>query len=137
MAKYWVLKTEPTTYSFADLEREGRTRWDGVRNRQALKHIGNMRPGDQVLIYHSGKDKAVVGAARVTTEPYDDPEADEAGLVVVDIEAAGALPTPVPLAQIKAEEQFADMALVRQGRLSVVPATKAQWQRLRSMGGLH
>ncbi len=135
MAQYWVLKTEPTTYSFADLEREGRTRWDGVRNRQALKHIGSMRPGDRVLIYHSGKDKAVVGEARVTTEPYDDPDAGEAGLVVVDIEAAGALPAPVPLSQIKADKYFADMALVRHGRLSVAPATKAQWQRLRAKGG--
>lgn len=136
MQQYWVLKTEPTTYSFDNLEQEGRTRWDGVRNRQALKHIGSMRPGDRVLIYHSGKDKAVVGEARVTTEPYDDPDAGEDGLTVVDIAAAGALPTPVPLSRIKADRHFADMALVRQGRLSVVPATKTQWQRIRAMGGV-
>jgi predicted RNA-binding protein with PUA-like domain len=133
MAGYWILKTEPTTYSYTDLERDGSTRWDGVRNNLALKHIRTMRPGDQVLIYHSGKDKAVVGEARVTTEPYVDPEAGDPKAHVVDIEAKGPLAAPVPLAAIKADPAFAEMALVRQGRLSVVPATKTQFERLQRM----
>jgi len=133
MAGYWILKTEPTTYAYADLEREGGTRWDGVRNNLALKHIRSMRPGDPVLIYHSGKDKAIVGEARVTTEPYVDPAAGDPKMHVVDIEAIGPVPNPVPLAAIKADPTFADLGLVRQGRLSVVPATATQFERLRRM----
>jgi predicted RNA-binding protein with PUA-like domain len=135
MAQYWILKTEPTSYAYADLERDRATRWDGVTNRQALKHIRSMQQGDRVLIYHTGKEKAVVGEATVTTAPYDDPAAVDDGLAVVDIAPSGALPSPVPLSAIKADRQFADMALVRQGRLSVVPATREQWERIRRMGG--
>jgi predicted RNA-binding protein with PUA-like domain len=135
MAQYWILKTEPTSYAYADLERDRATRWDGVTNRQALKHIRAMQKGDRVLIYHTGKEKAVVGEATVTTAPYDDPDAVDEGLAVVDIAPAGALPSPVPLSGIKADNHFADMALVRQGRLSVVPATRAQWERIRRLGG--
>jgi predicted RNA-binding protein with PUA-like domain len=134
MTQYWILKTEPTSYAYADLERDGATRWDGVTNRQALKHIRSMQEGDCVLIYHTGKEKAVVGEATVTTDPYDDPDAVDAGLAVVDIAPKGGLPSPVPLSRIKADRHFADMALVRQGRLSVVPATKTQWERIRRMG---
>jgi len=133
MAGYWILKTEPTTYAYADLEREGRTRWDGVRNNLALKHIRAMRGGDPVLIYHSGKDKALVGEAKVVGDPYVDPDAGDPRLHVVDLEAVGALPAPVPLAAVKADTAFADLALVRQGRLSVLPATKTQFERLRGM----
>ncbi|KPK04129.1 MAG: ubiquinol-cytochrome C reductase [Gemmatimonas sp. SG8_28] len=136
MAQYWILKTEPTSYAYADLERDRATRWDGVTNRQALNHIRSMQKGDRVLIYHTGKEKAVVGEATVTTAPYDDPHAVVAGLAVVDLAPAGALPSPVPLSSIKADRHFADMALVRQGRLSVVPATRAQWERIRKMGGV-
>ena len=133
MAGYWILKTEPTTYAYTDLEREGTTRWDGVRNNLALKHIRAMCTGDGVLIYHSGKDKALVGEARVAGEPYVDPGADDPRMYAVDIAAVKGLPNPVPLAAIKADAAFADLGLVRQGRLSVVPASKTQFERLRGM----
>lgn len=132
---YWILKTEPSSYGYANLERDGTTRWDGVKNPLALKHIRSMRRGDDVLIYHTGKEKALVGKARVRTDPYPDPGADNPALVVVDLEASGALATPVPLSAIKAEQSFADLALVRMGRLSVVPATPSQWKRLLKMAG--
>ncbi|MDH3292578.1 MAG: EVE domain-containing protein [Gemmatimonadota bacterium] len=135
MPNYWILKTEPSTYSFDDLEREKSTRWDGVRNNLALKHIRTMRSKDPVLIYHTGKDKAVVGEAEVTTDPYPDPEADDERIVVIDLRAAGRLPNPVTLSAIKSDPAFKDLALVRMGRLSVVPATKSQWQRLRKLAG--
>lgn len=136
MTHYWILKTEPQSYGYPALERDRRTRWDGVTNRQACAHIRSMRVDDRVLIYHTGAEKALVGEARIATGPYEDPDADEAGLPVVDIEPIGALPRPVPLSVIKADAHFADTALVRQGRLAVVPVTKAQWQRLRRMGGV-
>lgn len=135
MAHYWILKTEPGSYSYGDLERDGATRWDGITNRQALGHLRSMRAGDRVLIYHTGARKAVVGEARIATDPYADPAAKEDGLLVVDVAPVGALPRQVGLSLIKADKHFADTALVRQGRLSVVPLTKAQWQRLRRMGG--
>src|SRR6266566_3647680 len=123
MPNYWILKTEPSTYSFDQLERDKTAVWDGVKNNLALKHIREMTPGDRVLIYHTGDEKAVVGMAEVVSVPYPDPK------------AAGRLPKPVPLAAIKAEKAFADLALVRMGRLSVVPATPAHWQRLLKLGG--
>ncbi len=132
---YWILKTEPSTYGYANLERDGTTRWDGVKNPLALKHIRSMRRGDDVLIYHTGKEKALVGKARISTDPYPDPGADNPALVVVDLEASGPLRKPVPLSAIKAEQSFADLALVRMGRLSVVPATPSQWKRLLKMAG--
>lgn len=135
MANYWILKTEPTTYSFDQLERERTAVWDGVANPVALKHIGQMRPGDQVLIYHTGKEKAVVGRAEATSPGYPDPKGDDPRMLVVNLKAGARLPKPVPLSAIKAERAFADLALVRQGRLSVVSATKEQWERLVTMGG--
>lgn len=135
MASYWILKTEPTTYGFHDLEREKSTVWDGVRNNLALKYVRQMAPGDQVLVYHSGAEKAVVGRAEVVTAPYPDPKSKDSRLVVVEIKAKGRLAKPVPLAAIKADRAFADLALVRMGRLSVMPATPAQWQRLLALAG--
>jgi predicted RNA-binding protein with PUA-like domain len=135
MPSYWILKTEPSTYSFDQLEREKTAVWDGVKNNLALKHIREMRPGDQVLIYHTGSEKAVVGMAVVGSLPYPDPKKKDPKLVVVDLQAAGRLPHPVSLAAIKAEKGFADLALVRMGRLSVAPATAVQWKRLLQLGG--
>lgn len=128
--RYWLLKTEPSTYSFADLQRDGRTTWDGVRNAQALIHLRAMRTGDQALIYHSGDERRVVGTATIDGEPYADPRASDTRLVVVDLRAGGGAPQPVPLAAIKADPLFADHPLVRQPRLSVMPLTPEQWQRL-------
>ncbi len=133
MARHWVLKTEPSEYGFADLVRERRTRWSGVSNPVALKNIRSMAPGDDALIYHTGNEKAVVGVARIASEPYPDPSDQK--LVVVDVEAGKPLPRRVTLAEIKAEPAFADVGLVRMPRLSVVPLEPAQWKRLLAMGG--
>jgi predicted RNA-binding protein with PUA-like domain len=136
MAAYWILKTEPSTYAYDDLEKDGSTVWNGVKNAQALIHIRSMKAGDRALIYHSGDGKALVGLARVTAAPYPDPAAGDPKLVVVDIEAERRLPREVTLAQIKAEPAFAQLGLVRQGRLSVVPVPPDQWRRLLAMAGV-
>lgn len=130
----WILKTEPSTYSFQRLVQERSAVWDGVTNPVALKHLRSMAPGDEVLIYHTGDEKACVGLATVTAPPRPDPA--DAKLVVVDLKAGKALPRPVTLAAIKADAAFADHGLVRMGRLSVVPTTAAQWKRLLTMGGM-
>ncbi len=133
---YWILKTEPSTYSFDDLVKQKTAVWDGVKNPLALKHLRGMQPGDEVLIYHTGGEKAAVGLARVTRAAYPDPKLKDPKLVVVELKAGAKLATPVPLATIKADPVFKDLALVRMGRLSVVPATAAQWQRLLRLGGM-
>jgi predicted RNA-binding protein with PUA-like domain len=133
MARHWVLKTEPSEYGFADLVRERRTRWSGVSNPVALKHLRSMQEGDDALIYHTGNEKALVGHARIASAPYPDPSNPK--LVVVDVEPGRALPRTVPLAEIRAEPAFADLGLVRVPRLSVVPVEPAQWKRLLAMGG--
>jgi predicted RNA-binding protein with PUA-like domain len=130
----WLLKTEPAEYSFDDLEREGRGRWDGVTNPVALRNLGGMKKGDRVLVYHTGGEKAVVGTAEVVREAYPDPKAKNERLVVVDIEPRGRLPRPVTLAEIKAMAEFAESPLVRQGRLSVVPITAPQWKAVEARG---
>jgi len=131
---YWILKTEPSTYSFADLQKATRTVWDGVANPVALKHLREMNVGDDVLIYHTGDEKAVVGHAKVVKAAYPDPRQDDPKLVVVDLEAGKALATSVTLKAIKADPAFAELALVRQGRLSVVPVPAPLWARLLKMG---
>ncbi len=127
---YWLLKTEPSTYSYDDLERDGKTVWDGVRNAQALIHIRAMGSGDDVLIYHSGEQRAVVGTGTIISEPYADPRAGDPKLMVVDVQRAERFDKPVALAAIKADTVFEAMALVRQPRLSVMPVTHEQWDRL-------
>jgi len=131
----WLLKTEPTEYSYDDLEREKRGRWDGVRNPAALRNLRAMKRGDRVLVYHTGSEKAVVGTAEVVAEAYKDPKAKDERLVVVDVEPRGRLARPVTLAEIKAMAEFAESPLVRQGRLSVVPITPAQWKAVEGQGG--
>ena len=120
----WLLKTEPGTYGYDDLEREGSTRWDGVTNPVALKNLRAMKEGDRLVVYHTGDVKAAVGLAEVTRGGYPDPK--NARLVVADIAARGRLARPVTLAEMKAAPEFAESPLVRQGRLSVVPLTPAQ-----------
>lgn len=124
---YFLAKTDPETYSIDDLEREGRTVWDGVTNAQAVRAIRLMRPGDRVFIYHSGGASAVVGMAVIRSEPRDDPKNPKSA--VVDLEFAGRLEPPVTLAEIKQSKQFDDWALVRQGRLSTMAAPEkfAHW----------
>ena len=128
MPNFWILKTEPTTYSFANLVKEGTAVWDGVSNPVALRNIRSMMPGDQVMIYHTGDEKAVVGYASVVSEPRPDPKNPK--LMVIDLKAGPPAGKPVTLATIKADPAFADLALVRQGRLSVVPVPPELWSRL-------
>ncbi len=127
---YWLLKTEPSTYSFEDLEREKETRWDGVRNNTALQHIRTMKPGDKAIIYHSGDARAAIGTAEITTEAYVDPEAGDDRWAVVDLRATRRLAEPVTLTTIKADSLFAESPLVRISRLSVVPLTPEQFHAL-------
>ena len=126
----WLVKTEPSEYSFAHLERAGQATWDGVRNPAALKNLRAMKAGDRVVVYHTGDEKAAVGLAEVVREAYPDPKSRNPRLVVVGLEAGKRLARPVTLAEIKALPVFALSPLVRQGRLSVVPLTKAQWKAL-------
>jgi len=136
MARHWILKTEPSTYGFPDLVRDRRTRWEGVSNAVALKHLRSMLEGDDALIYHTGNEKSLIGLARVASAPYPDPVQKDERLVVVDVEAGKALPRPVSLAEIKADPAFKDLGLVRLPRLSVVPVEPDQWKRLLAMAGL-
>ena len=133
--RYWLLKTEPDNYSYADLERDGATIWDGVGNNTALMHIRTMQPGELALIYHTGDQRQAVGLAEITSAPYADPQAGDPKLVVVDLRPLRRLLLPVTHAAVKADPQFADFALVRQGRLSVVPVTSEQWGKLLGMAG--
>ncbi len=130
----WLLKTEPSAYSYDNLEKEGRARWDGVMNPAALRNLRAMKKGERVLVYHTGAEKAVVGTAEVVAEAYPDPRYKGGTLVVVDIEPRGRLARPVALAEIKAMPEFADSPLVRQGRLSVVPITAPQWRAIEGRG---
>ncbi len=128
---YFLAKTDPDTYSIGDLERERKTVWDGVRNPQAVRAIREMKPGDRVFIYHSGGEAAVVGLATVRSEPR--PDAANPKSAVVDLEYSGRLDPPTTLAEIKSSKQFDDWALVRQGRLSTMPAPApfVEWMRRR------
>lgn len=132
---YWLLKTEPEDYSFADLERDGAAVWDGVANNAALKHMREIAAGDLALIYHTGDERRAVGLAELASAAYPDPNADDPKLLVVDVRPLRPLRRPVALATVKADPAFADFALVRQGRLSVVPVSAAQWRRLLELAG--
>jgi predicted RNA-binding protein with PUA-like domain len=136
MARHWILKTEPSEYGFTDLVRDRRTRWEGVSNAVALKHLRSMLEGDDALIYHTGNEKSLIGLARIASAPYPDPSSEDPKMVVVDVEAGKALPRPVSLAQIKADPAFKDLGLVRMSRLSVVPVEPDQWKRLLAMAGV-
>ncbi len=129
-----LLKTEPSVYSFADLERDGQTVWDGVANAQALIVLRGLAVGDEVLIYHSNEGKEIVGIAQVVTAAYPDPRLDDPRRVVVDIRAVRRLPRPVTLAAIKAEAALANFPLVRQSRLSCMRVSPAERKVLRSLG---
>lgn len=129
--RYFLAKTDPDTYSIDDLEREKKTVWDGVTNPQAVRAIREMRPGDRVFVYHSGGVSGVVGMAAVRSEARDDPKNPKSA--VVDLEFLGRLEPPASLAEIKQSGEFADWALVRQGRLSTMAAPDkfVEWMRAR------
>jgi predicted RNA-binding protein with PUA-like domain len=118
---YWLVKSEPSKYAWAQLLRDGSTFWDGVRNHEARNHLAAMKPGDLAFFYHSNEGKQIVGVARITRAAYPDPTAQDPRWVAVDLEPYCALNEPVGLAQIKADPALADLALVRRSRLSVVP----------------
>jgi predicted RNA-binding protein with PUA-like domain len=132
---YWLLKTEPSVYSYANLERDKKATWDGVTNNLALKHIRSMKKGDLAFIYHTGDEKSIVGIAEVVSDPYPDKKAKDAKLVVVDLKPSEALAFPISLSAVKSRKEFADFALVRIGRLSVMPVTGSQWKLLLAMSG--
>ena len=130
----WIAKTEPSTYSWQRLVTEKRARWDGVRNAQARNNLAAMKKGDEVLVYHSGDDRAVVGIAKVAKTAYPDPTADDPKWVCVDLVPVSALHTPVPLSTIKASPALKDIALVRQGRLSVLPIDADAFRAIVALG---
>lgn len=125
---YWLAKSEPSTYSWQRFVQEKRTCWDGVRNAQARNNLAAMKKGDQVLFYHSGAERAVVGIASVARQAYQDPTTDDQRWLAVDLVAGKALPSPVTLAAIKKTPSLADIALIRQSRLSVMPLGAAEFR---------
>ena len=131
----WLMKEEPTHYSFDDLVRDGQTVWTGVRNPLAQKNLQSIRKGDRIFYYHTGDVKAVVGVAKAGSEPYPDP-ADKGGkLHAIDVVPVKKLKSPVTLAAIKADKSFASFPLVRISRLSVMPVTDDEWKRIEAMSG--
>jgi predicted RNA-binding protein with PUA-like domain len=130
---YWLLKTEPDAYSWDDLAKDKKTRWDGVTNALALKHIRTIKKGDLALIYHTGDERAAVGIAQITSDPYADPAAGDEKIVVFDLKPKRKLPRPVTLAEFKADKAFAGWDLLRIGRLSVVPVPPALWERIEEL----
>jgi predicted RNA-binding protein with PUA-like domain len=132
---YWLIKSEPGTYSWSDLVRDGKTRWDGVRNFQARNNIRAMRPGDLALYYHSGEERSIPGVARVVSEPYPDPTARDGDWSVVDVEPAFGLREPITLQRIKDEPALANMVVVKQSRLSVQPVRKPEFDAIVKLGG--
>ena len=127
---YWLLKTEPGSFAWDDLVRDGSAVWDGVSNAVALKHLRSMAKGDLALIYHTGDERAAVGIAEVRSAPYPDPKEQDERLVVVDLKPKSKLPRPVALPEIKADPAFAGWDFLRIGRLSVVPVPDKMWERL-------
>jgi predicted RNA-binding protein with PUA-like domain len=133
--RYWLIKSEPGTYSWNDLVRERRTRWDGVRNFQARNNIRAMQPGDLALFYHSGDERSIPGVARVGSAPYADPTAKDGDWSVVDVEPAFALREPVGLDRIKSEPALREMVVLKQSRLSVQPVRKGEFDAIVTIGG--
>ncbi len=127
----WLVKEEPSNYNFAQFVIDGRTVWSGVKNPVAQRHLRAMQPGDRVFFYHTGDEKQIVGTARVAGAPYRDPK--NPGFYAVDLECEAALAAPVTLKAVKADPRFADFALVRVPRLSVMPVTDEQWDTLNAM----
>jgi predicted RNA-binding protein with PUA-like domain len=132
---FWLVKSEPAKYGFSDLQRDGRTVWDGVRNNQAALYLKAMKLGDQVLFYHSQEGLAVVGVAVVAREAFLDPSDATGRFVAVGLEPVRQLPRPVTLTEIKANPALADMAMLRQFRLSVSPITANEWSAILEMAG--
>lgn len=131
---YWLLKTEPSDYSYDDLERDGSTVWDGVGNNLALKHMREVQKGDEAFIYHTGSERQIVGVAEIVSDPYPDPRAPDSKRVVFDIEPRRRLAKPVTLQQVKEDSSMRDFDLVRISRLSVMPVSSTRWRKLLNWG---
>lgn len=131
---YWCVKQEPASYSFDEFAKDKKTEWTGVRNYQARNFLRDMRKGDEVLYYHSGDERAIVGTATVSKDAFADPTADDLTWVAVELEAGKKLKNHVSLAAIKAETSLSEILLVRNGRISVMPLKKAEFEKLVKMG---
>lgn len=127
MKNYWLVKQEPSTYSYDKLEKEKKTVWDGVHNNLALKHIRLMKKGDQALFYHTGDEKRAVGIIKITKDPYPNPKEDDKRFVVVDVKPVARLKRPVTLDEIKKDSIFKNWELLRISRLSVMPVSQKLW----------
>ena len=134
-AMNWLFKEEPSTYSFDALVKDKKTVWSGVKNPLAQKHLRSVKKGDRIFYYHTGDEKSVVGIAKALGDAYPDPQDTAGKASVVDVGPVKKLPRPVTLAEIKGDEAFADFALVRISRLSVMPVTDAEWTRIERMAG--
>lgn len=132
---YWLVKSEPSTYSFDQLIKDKTTTWDGVRNYAARNHLKSMKKNDEVLFYHSNEGLEIVGIARVAKEAYPDPTAKDEPWVVVDLRPHKRLKQAVPLSTIKTDKRLSEMALVRLGRLSVQPVTDDEWKIIMDLAG--
>ena len=130
---FFLLKTEPSVYSYDDLERDKKTTWDGVANTVALKHIREAKKGDLAVVYHTGGEKQAVGVAELTSDPYPDPKQADPRLAVFDLKARKRLARSVTLDDLKSRQEFSDSPLIRIGRLSVIPLTEKQWRTLLAM----
>jgi len=133
MANRWLFKTEPSVYSYQQLEKDKKTIWDGVKNNLALKNLNDIEKGDQILIYHTGDEKAAVGVARALSGAYPDPSQKNPRMLVVDIEAVKPLPRPVTLAEVKTNSKLANFDLVRLSRLSIMKVSEEQWNIIEAM----
>ncbi len=136
MANHWLVKSEPSAYSWADLIREKQTAWTGVRNFQARNNLRAMKKGDLVLFYQSVTDPSVRGITKVVKEAYPDPTAKEGDWSCVDLAAVKPLPSPVTLQEIKGEKSLAEISLIKQSRLSVMPIAPGEYERILGMGGI-
>jgi predicted RNA-binding protein with PUA-like domain len=132
---YWLVKSEPSTYSWEQLEKDKQTVWDGVRNYAARIHLRNMKKGEEVLFYHSNEGLDIVGIAKVAKEAYQDPTTTDTAWVAVDLKPFKKLKKPVPLDVIKKDKRLSEMALVRIGRLSVQPVTEKEWKVIMELAG--
>jgi len=131
----WLVKEEPGSYSYDQLEKDGKTVWSGVKNPLAQKHLRSIRKGDRIFYYHTGNERAVVGIAKAAGNAYPDPGDPEGKRVAVDLVPEKRLPKSVPLAAIKSDKAFAEFPLVRIGRLSVMPVSDVEWSRILKLSG--
>ncbi len=132
---YWLLKTEPSVYSYDDLAKDKKAVWDGVGHPTALRNIRDSRKGDLAFIYHTGDERQIVGIAEIVSDHYKDPKSDNEKMVVFDLKPVRKLARPVTLSEIKANKKYSDFKLVREGRLSVVPVPEEYWDDIIKLGG--